>query len=105
MTVERDKFLTEAMGECWHEVLRPMDTIPHCKKCGIRLFLDTQDNSDFSTWPGFGKLWEWAMQQEWFPEWIGWAKGPGYAIAYLDIDLLHPDRFADALYNFLKEQN
>ena len=49
---------------------------------------------DFSTWEGFGKLWEWAIEQEWWYEfWIEqeWSKP-------------NLKNFANAIYKFLKEK-
>ena len=79
---ERDKFLTESMGECWHEF-----------------------SNNFSTWEGFGKLWEWAVKQEWFSDFLKHAE----KIMKMPITgwieyFVQPDRFADALYKFLKEK-
>lgn len=100
MNTERNKFLTEAMGECWHEVSqRPYGYYLFvCKKCGTQ---STRDFSIcFSTWEGFGKLWEWAKKQDW------WSYFSVCRIGYyggINQDFIHPDNFADALYSFLKE--
>ena len=117
MTTDRDKFLTEAMGLCWHEEIIWNSTgYGKCPKCqfadedgfGHIVFAHT----DFSTWPGFGLLWEWAQKQEWFwlfclqqiytensdaPfEKIDWDRN-------ISVGLIHPDRFSGAVYAFLKE--
>lgn len=99
MNTARDKFLTEAMGECWHESTTYSGTVgcasiwcPKCKK----LFNKT-NFIDFSIWKGFGKLWEWAQGQEWWS--IFWdliARQPNPAEWFI-----HPDRFADAVHKFL----
>ena len=109
---DRDKFLTEAMGECWHDKLgRPI--IPNqdwisCSKCHTKY--PTYNN--FSTWEGFGKLWTWSLTQVW---WQSFCKqltaldgGRGATVFLsgcyiLDIEI-HPDKFANALYAFLKER-
>ena len=52
---ERDKFLTEAVGECWHEWSDIGDTPPRfCKVC--EKFEPHTYSWDFSSWDGFGKL-------------------------------------------------
>lgn len=118
MKNERDKFLTEAMGECWHEWEGPqyykqVDDSPRyvCQLCGIGSAYNTRQ-TDFSTWTGFGKLWEWAQGQEWWGMF-------GDKVIYDESDITHekhqqwisdlewfirPDRFADAIYIFLKER-
>ena len=92
----RDKFLTEAMGwKHWNSIgdkhyYIPTDFVPR----------DPELMLDFSTWDAFGVLWNWAQQQEW---WTAFAfKHTGHGTFYPD-GLIHPDRFADAVYNFLKE--
>jgi hypothetical protein len=105
---ERDKFLTEAMGECWHEHLVKTGTFSTlCNKC-----LAHVTNNDFSTWPGFGKLWEWAQKQEWFnifmlgKGWLIWPETQSpFMVQQSYFNLIHPDRFADVLFAFLKERN
>lgn len=62
MSDERDRFLTESMGECWHEydLGAPVLTCKGggfvCRKC--REFLVS--NNDFSTEEDFERLWGWA---------------------------------------------
>lgn len=115
----RDKFLTEAMGECWHEWdggnTKPYHDgakIYFCK-CGECVVYDefysfTKDvnkhfkiANNFSTWDGFGKLWEWCHKQEW------WQASYGAGMLSDDLESLtasfvHPDRFAYAVYEYLK---
>ncbi len=92
----RDRSLTEAMGsERWNDYDR------------------TEHNNTFSSWRGFGKLWEWAQQQEWFKKFLvsanvscGYEMSIDFAEAVgvsLPDELIQPDRFADAVYSFLKE--
>ena len=91
----RDKFLTEAIGECWHSDDPDMHTFTtRCRICG-----EAGETTNFSTWQGFGKLWEWAQNQGWWEDfWIYSNDDNGI------IDFIHPDRFADALYEFLKDK-
>ena len=98
---ERDKFLTEAMGECWHEWEGHVSDYKRCMKChkdggypeGFRVRLI---NNNFSIWEGFGKLWEWAQKQEWWEGYLADAIPKYIAVCYVN-----PDRFADAVYEYL----
>ncbi len=86
MNEKENKFLTLELGEPWFD-----DAKFH-------------QRLDFSSWQVFGRLWEYATKQEWWlifltrymrdiPLGKGWLK-----------DLINPDRFADAIYQFLKER-
>lgn len=122
MNSERDKFLTEAMGECWHEPAKPpkcipeirLGVMPRCGKCGTALYsLSTPFKKNewpsYDAWEDFGKLWEWAQKQEWFTDFIAlYHKSIPHRMHEETVwinKLFHPDRFANALYNFLKEAN
>ncbi|MFH1897053.1 MAG: hypothetical protein ABH886_02255 [Candidatus Desantisbacteria bacterium] len=95
---ERDKFLTEQRGECWHEWSDPYSNV--CDKCN-NITMD-RENDDFSTWEGFGVLWEWAKKQEWWgDEFQKCSSDMENPITYIYEDLINPDRFADAVYKFL----
>ena len=84
MNPDRDQRLTEAMGKRWNE------NSP-CK------------NLDFSTWTGFGLLWEWAKEQEW---WNSFRHDLWYSPTGIRLeDLIDPDRLADAVDRFLWEYN
>ncbi len=121
--IERNKFLTEVMGGCWHEEYRYMYDIADspkkkalqgefsetmwdivnnqlaCEKC-LSFWGCGNSNVDFSTWEGFGKLWEWAKQQSW------WVDFNVYLALQDDsiVHYIHPDKFADAVYEYLKEK-
>lgn len=114
-----NKFLTLAMGECWHKWVRADGHPFKCKLCGCSQYHyslpdEGWPHPDFSTWTGFGSLWEWAQKQEWWFE-FGWEFYPQVAtipedtlgehreIAMLS-SFINPERFAIALYNFLKEK-
>lgn len=91
----RDKVLTELMGECWHERDK-MQTF--CRKCGVL----AKTNTNFSTWSGFGKLLNFCKEQSW------WKTSYGAGMCSDDMDSLtfyyiDPDRFADAIYAFIRE--
>jgi len=118
MSKSRAQILTEAMGGCWHDTA---ETKPyhdggtiHICKCGAR---DTmfeasfssatrspwdrlRNQNDFSTWVGFGKLWEWAKEQEW---WADFMSADVDAVDFFE-DLINPNRFADAVMNELERQ-
>ena len=92
------------MGECWHEGF-DMDSekaVLYCENCSTHYshIAINQQKELFSTWAGFGKLWEWAKKQDW------WSYFSVCRIGYyggINQDSIHPDNFADALYSFLKE--
>lgn len=102
MTTERDKFLTEVMGICWHE--QPIKREPYCIKCKQRRghLVFTPNNVRFHTWPAFGLLFEWAQKQEWFAQFVFFKTNSDYD--EIKIKFIHPTRFADAVYQFLKER-
>jgi hypothetical protein len=86
MDIERDKFLTEQMSECWHEINE--NELYHLY-------------NDFSTPEGFFKLFNWTKEQPWFEDLLYryWScPEPRRVFPYHFID---PDKFADSLYKFL----
>lgn len=106
MSTERDKFLTKAMGKCWHEWEHFRGW--RCPKCGS--LSDNKEserplNPNFSTWEGFGKLWSWMSSQEWKDEFMD-------NHVFLDSSVQHdymfefinPNKFADAVYTYLMEK-
>lgn len=96
MDTERDKFLTEAMGECWHDrgfiITSPETGTGVCRNCQCKLYFDNQDRINFSTWEGFGKLVGY-MNEHHLP----------WMVKNMTLALLDPARFADAVYEYLKE--
>lgn len=99
--IERDRFLTEAMG---HKFKTPgHGTCCTCSACGY-----DYDNCiciDYSEWHGFGILWEWSSKQEWFGTFSKFhtiaSDKDNMAIDQVYID---PERFADAIYEFLNKE-
>jgi len=103
----RDKYLTEAMGGMWLPILN------------MGMVKGPEDSEStttrFGSWSGFGKLWTWAQQQEWWgPLWFDVLCEHTDTGAYCQVDehgyqfdetFVHPDRFADALYAFLQERS
>ncbi|MDP2162429.1 MAG: hypothetical protein Q8K02_18255 [Flavobacterium sp.] len=59
-----------------------------------------------SPWKWFGKLWEWSTQQGWFYDFGGYLYDKEDTIDDYTINILeyfiNPDKFADAIYDFLK---
>ena len=113
MNTERDRFLTEAMGECWHIAEREVipengDTPYNLCRCGRKMCLgDFLYNPNFSNWIGFGKLWDWSQKQEWWGYFVHkqyCKKGKQLTVDELLQNLINPDRFADAVYAYLKEK-
>ena len=119
MNIERDKFLTEAMGECFHD-WETSDAMPDgwifkCKKCSEKWrTIDYNEmfptfpyeGVNFSIWENFGKLWEWSQKQEWWGYFIhkNYCKnGKQLTVDTMLSNLINPDKFADAVYEYLKE--
>ena len=134
---ERDKFLTEAMGECWHEWFIKNNQLYRANQIGINeyhgygyqctcgfqrvnrvnwfigdvpLFNYRCINNDFSTWEGFGKLWGWVQEQEWFWQFsvsLFYCESAYDNLTSLDDygyfhkNNINPDIFAAVLYKYL----
>jgi|LGVE01.1.fsa_nt_gb hypothetical protein len=83
--MKRDKFLIEEIGsERWNDYDR------------------TEHGNTFSSWRGFGQLWGWAQRQGWWNHFV--LHGIKYPnTRAIPQEIIHPDRFADAVYSFLKE--
>jgi hypothetical protein len=113
---ERDKFLTEAMDECWHDdfyvhTAHGPYRVIYCNKCKVKVS-DPAYYSTLSTWEGFGTLWEWAQKQGW---WRDFCDADGMNPFYYHDDnlknsgwlpeyLINPDRFADAIHEYLRQR-
>ena len=77
---DRDRRLAEMMGMCWHEI--PF-TYPvsngwehPCKKCGLLVCIDC--NPDFSTPEWRARLMDWAVEQEWWGDFL-WSRWSAWA--------------------------
>jgi hypothetical protein len=116
---ERDKFLTEAMGLCWHEELeeyRLHDEIRMRCKCGETALKGYccirssgfQQDCGFSTPDGFFKLWDWAQEQDWWtvgsPFWGGYTAYKSQGRFMIGDAFINPNHFADAVFKYLKER-
>ena len=117
MNTERDKFLTEAMRECWHEKAMRTGIFYACDECGGRLLSLGNSplrpsRSDFSAPEGFFKLWNWAIEQKWWSSRNNNLGRKGFCESIDNLhynwlmrqDLIHPDRFANAIYEFLQRR-
>lgn len=102
MNTERDKFLTEAMGGCCHEWIDYSFSSPmfRCNKCGTQV-VNIPNVNDFSTWEGFGKLWEWIQKMN--------LNGVmSFRCSDMDVQyhyasrFINPDIFADVVYEYLR---
>lgn len=110
--MERDKFLTQAMGECWFEADEYPAPPYRCRNCGLDRLSHYNQEALFSTWAGFGKLWEWAQQQEWWGDFVAQLDILGIGCFKPDMKqtmldcfrFVSPDRFANAVYEYLKQK-
>jgi hypothetical protein len=107
---KRDKFLTEAMGECWHDWRdypaweghkdAPEGELFVCKQCRAHVSSDIGKPFTFSTWENFGKLFLWATTQRWWIDFILNQRDPG---VFSFSKIIEPTKFANLIYNFLKD--
>ncbi len=105
---EIGRYLTEAMGLCWHE----FDTNGNgCTSCQLPLDYEMgveHYHIDFvGEWRAFGLLWEWAIKQEWWYEfWYGVGRVGDRRASKSPMDLwaehINPEKFSRAIYDFLK---
>jgi hypothetical protein len=100
MKEERDRFLTGAMGACWHayDLEKPMMTYSLvgyvCEKCNNFILA----NNDFSMAEDFAKLWKWAGGQDFLGEFVARSS------IGLEDGSMSRDEVADGIYEFLKER-
>ena len=97
MNEEINKYLTEAMGECWHD-FKLVDFEYKCC-CGLDSVHPMVTNNDFFTWVGFGKLFTWSKEQRWWIDFV-LERSPGI-INFCNI--LTPEVFARHIYTFLNK--
>jgi hypothetical protein len=97
-----NKYLTEAMGECYHEVLVPSYRCT-CGEDVLKAACFNLPNSDFFTWAGFGKLWEFAQEQEWVYRALGADNAYCAFDTHVDMALIDPTILAVEIYNYLSE--
>lgn len=104
MTDGQNKFLTEVMGLNWYTKEDENPNWPAQFQA---------KNIHFSTWTGFGNLWEWSQKQDWWGAFyaslhyntITGFNGINYEYEKrLEEYYVNPERFANAVYEFLKEK-
>jgi len=99
--VTRDQFLTEMMGERWHEWKGNFCTCGQIGDIGSN-HIDTY-NINFSTPEGFFKLWNFCKEQEWWEDAGLDATGIIFKVTngkLIDISYIDPDTFANAIAKF-----
>lgn len=101
MNEERDRFITEYMGQCWHDydIDKPINTYSLeayiCKKCkGFIL-----GNNDFSNYEDFQRLWIWAKDQKDIADIV--AKFDEASFKDNEAGIRYRNMFADAVYNYI----
>ncbi len=101
VNIKRDRFLTAAMGACWHEYdpARPVRKFSLtgyvCTKCGA--FFSA--NNDFSTLEDFLKLYEWSKNDPELAEFVAQFKAKHFVRD--DKGPARRKKFADGLYEIL----
>ena len=116
MNEERDRYLTEAMGKCWHRgtsFVQPDGSRRFgCSKCG-----STEGRHLFKNWSSFGLLWEWATKQEWWNRVVysgvttladtenGKERIIIGGVETVSCNLINPDHLANAIYKLIKTLN
>ena len=103
---EQNKYLTEAMGDCWHDWDGKTSwSVKDMCRCGAHPACHLKP-PNFSTWEGFGKLWAWARKQDWWDVSFIYdmieddsQKGMVYE------ELINPENFARAVVDFLQKKN
>lgn len=116
MTTERDKLIVEALGGCFHtwkigEEIDRNTVIYKCMKCKKeipqnRWLVPPFDgfHLDFTTWDGFGWIWERVQKMKWFKDfwtWLNIEDKITSKILFVPM-YIHPTRFRDALADWLK---
>jgi hypothetical protein len=102
MNTERDRFLTEAMGQCWHDFDpdKPLMTYSLlayvCAKCKSFIL----GNNDFSVGEDMAKLLKWAANRDDLKDLL--ANTPADRLAGYGATDQEREEFADAVYRRLK---
>ena len=110
--MDKDKFIVEALGHCWHEWVenkghQSCNEPIMCDKCW-NYPGEGPPNPDLTTWEGFGWLWDEMVKREDWDKFKESTVAEGYS-GYDNCGLLretyiNPTRFRDAVYDFLQEQ-
>lgn len=120
INIEREKFLNELLGKCWHEwkEIGRWDGIERgyidvCTKCGLEehtLKMYGAEVIDFSTWEGFGKLWVFIKKQNWYINFVFkilWSGYSPYPSSIMDIPdkYINPNELANAVFKYFREEH
>ena len=101
MTLEQCKYLTEqVLGECFHDYDKYYKSGLKCTDCGSFLH-----NRTFDNWTDFGALWSVMQKHEKWEEFLRHHSVGGFYYKQIDVHYVHETRFAEAVYNFFKEQD
>jgi hypothetical protein len=103
---ERNKFLTIAMGKCWHENYSHEEPTFEdrydkyiCISCGKKTSYSPHfPKINFSTWEGLGILLKWSRNQSW---WNQFAGNNGEKVFIFE-DNIDPDIFANKLFSWAR---
>ena len=111
MNEDDAKYLTLAIGECWHE----FGSRYHpdcCVHCGNWLGRELPDRHLFNTWEEFGLVWEWSQTQKWWPKFV--SQNGDYQFdepaaglkecGWVDTYIIDPTRFPKLITDFLRER-
>jgi hypothetical protein len=114
---ERDCFLWEKMGRCYHEDIYVYfnDTNKRdgggwqCSKCNAKAgsyrsacyssHKHSEGNPNFSEWSGFAIIWEWSQKQIWIRDFEYIRSGH---VGLYRHDLINPDNYANEIWEFLR---
>jgi len=103
-TADRDRVLTEkVIRACWHEWPGNPTSVSlfgraPCKKCGTCGYVHF---IDFSTWAGFGELWEQLKQRKHCGDFLKWLT---QKCSWEEWELKNPSQRGDAVFEFWKEK-
>lgn len=105
---EINKYLTEAMGECWHEwqaISKPVHGYRYCcTKCEKMVDKKLQNLTNGNLWIAFGITWGWATKQEWWGKFTSTFTIDGIQTPWIPKGIINPTNFTKAIYEFLKER-
>ncbi len=103
--MNRDRVLTEKVVRgCWHEWPEKPSSPGQlgsdlCKKCGGLRGAVTHIN--FSTWKGFGELWEQLRQRKYWGDFWNWLN---QKYSWNEWESKTPSQRADVVFEFLHER-
>ena len=103
---EINKYLTEhkeVFDECWHEF---NNKEYKCNKCGVFLGFGYTRNKNkvLFTNEGCMTLWLKIQKKDWFNSFMDYVVSDYEVGAAHVVSLIHPDRLATEVYEFLKER-